>query len=156
MADIMSADFPFSDDLANYVAERIATDPGFKGTLEDAAEARRLVDSLIALRKQCQLTQGDVAKRMGVRQPTVSGFEKEPSDPKLSTLQRYARALDARLRLVLEIPAGSTAPTWRQSPYVGNARGETRRFHANPDKTILKKMDWSRAGVVPARDGRAA
>ncbi|MBE5458330.1 antitoxin HigA [Mycobacteroides abscessus] len=156
MADIMSADFPFSDDLASYVAERIATDPGFKGTLEDAEEARRLVDSLIALRKQCRVSQVDVAKRMGVRQPTVSGFEKEPSDPKLSTLQRYARALDARLRLVLEIPTGSAAPTWRQSPYVGNARGETRRFYANPDKTILKKMDWSRAGVVPARDGRAA
>jgi transcriptional regulator with XRE-family HTH domain len=156
MAEIMTTNFPFSDDLATYVAERIATDPGFKGTLEDAEEARRLVDSLIALRKQCQLSQVEVAKRMGVRQPTVSGFEKEPSDPKLSTLQRYARALDARLRLVLEVPTAATAPSWRQSPYVGNAHGESRRFHANQDKTILKKLDWNRAGVTPARDGQAA
>ena len=41
---------------------------------------------------------------MGVRQPTVSGFETEDSDPRLSTLQRYARAVEARLRLVLVIP----------------------------------------------------
>lgn len=153
----MNADVPFGDDLASYVADRIATDPGFKGALEDAEEARRLVDSLIALRKQCRLSQVEVAKRMGVRQPTVSGFEKEPSDPKLSTLQRYARALDGRLRLVLELPTGSAATGWRRSPYVGNARGDGRRFHANPDKTVLKKMAWSRAaGITPARDGRAA
>jgi transcriptional regulator with XRE-family HTH domain len=152
----MSADFPFSDDLASYVAERIATDPGFKGTLEDAEEARRLVDLLVALRKECQLSQVEVAKRMGVRQPTISGFEKEPSDPRLSTLQRYARALGARLRLTLEGPPGTAAPTWRHSPYVGIARGEHRRFHANLDTAVIKKMDWSRAGVIPARDGHAA
>ncbi|WP_459979996.1 helix-turn-helix domain-containing protein, partial [Mycobacterium avium] len=111
----MSADFSLQDDLANYIAETVAADPGFKDTLEDAEEARRLVDSLIALRKQCQLSQVEVANRMGVRQPTVSGFEKEPSDPKLSTLQRYARALDARLRLVLEVPTLHEAPTWQRS-----------------------------------------
>lgn len=151
----MSADFPFSDDLASYVADRIATDPGFKGTLEDAEEARRLIDSLIALRKQSQLSQVEVARRMGVRQPTVSGFEKEPNDPRLSTLQRYARAVDARLCLTLDVPTAST-PSWRQSSYVGNARGDGRRFHTNADKTILKKVDWSRAGTPPAREGQAA
>lgn len=58
-----------------------------------------------------------------MRQPTVSGFEKEPSDPKLSTLQRYARALDARLRLVLEVPTLREVPTWhRLSSYRGSAR----------------------------------
>ncbi len=32
----MSIDFPLGDDLAGYIAEAIAADPSFKGTLEDA------------------------------------------------------------------------------------------------------------------------
>lgn len=122
----MSIDFPLGDDLAGYIAEAIAADPSFKGTLEDAEEARRLVDALIALRKHCQLSQVEVAKRMGVRQPTVSGFEKEPSDPKLSTLQRYARALDARLRLVLEVPRFAKCLRGIGSPLIGAPHGTIR------------------------------
>lgn len=139
----MSIDFPLGDDLAGYIAEAIAADPSFKGSLEDAEEARRLVDALIALRKHCQLSQVEVAKRMGVRQPTVSGFEKEPSDPKLSTLQRYARALDARLRLVLEVPTLREVPTWhRLSSYRGSARDHQVRVGA--DKEILMQTNWAR------------
>lgn len=151
----MSADFPSSDDLAAYIAETIAVDPGFKGTLEDAEEARRLVDALIALRKQCQLSQVEVAKRMGVRQPTVSGFEKEPSDPRLSTLQRYARALDARLRLVLEVPTCRETPIWQRcSPYTGSTRD--RRVHAGADTGVLTRTNWNRDGLIPARPISAA
>ncbi len=37
--------------------------------------------------------QVEAVKRMGVRQPTVSGFEKEPSDPNGLRCKRYACAL---------------------------------------------------------------
>jgi transcriptional regulator with XRE-family HTH domain len=145
----MSADFPISDDLARYVRETIDADPSFKDALEDAEEARRLVDSLIAIRKQRRLTQVQVADRMGVRQPTVSGFEKEPSDPKLSTLQRYARALDIRLRLVLDPSAGPRSPVWtRCSTYTGSTR--RRIAYTGTDKAIL--MNWHRGGRIASRD----
>ena len=88
----------------------------FRAAYEDVQERHSIVDRLVGLRHLRQLSQTAVAARMGVRQPTVSGFETEDSDPRLSTLQRYARAVEAKLRLVLVIPnecdwvsAGTTA-----------------------------------------------
>jgi transcriptional regulator with XRE-family HTH domain len=95
---------PLTDDLERYIEETSHTDPGFKAALEDAEDLQRLLDTLIALRRERGLSQTDVALRMGVRQPTVSGFEKQ-SDPRLSTLHRYARAVEARLRFIVESPS---------------------------------------------------
>ncbi|MBV9487138.1 MAG: helix-turn-helix domain-containing protein [Frankiaceae bacterium] len=79
--------------------------PEFRAAYEDAQALQRLIDSLVKCRKALHLSQTEVAERMGVRQPTVSGFETERSDPKLSTLQRYARAVEAHLRFKIEMPA---------------------------------------------------
>ncbi len=87
---------------------------------------------------------------MGVRQPTVSGFEKGSSDPRLSTVQRYARALDARVRLVLEIPSERRDSMWREIlAYTGSARAGD--LHAGADRAVLEKTNWGRAGMKPAR-----
>ena len=90
----------FEDEFAPYV-EGAKRDPAFRTAFEDAEDLHRALDSLVALRKALGLSQKAVAERMGVRQPTVSGFETEGSDPRVSTLQRYARAVDARLRLIV-------------------------------------------------------
>jgi transcriptional regulator with XRE-family HTH domain len=86
------------DELESYVTERLR-DPAFRAAYEDAQERHRIIDTLLRLRRHQRLSQSAVAESMGVRQPTVSGFETEDSDPRLSTLQRYARAVGARLRL---------------------------------------------------------
>jgi transcriptional regulator with XRE-family HTH domain len=91
------------DELESYL-RTARQDPAFRAAYEDAEERHRLLDKLVGLRRLRRLSQGVVAVRMGVRQPTVSGFETEDSDPRLSTLQRYARAVEAKLRLVLVIP----------------------------------------------------
>jgi transcriptional regulator with XRE-family HTH domain len=103
------------DELESYI-RRAGQDPEFRAAYEDAGERHRILDQLVGLRRHRRLSQSAVAARMGVRQPTVSGFETEDSDPRLSTLQRYARAVEARLRLFLVIPnecdwisAGATA-----------------------------------------------
>lgn len=57
----------------------------------------RLLDTLIEYRKHHNLTQLEVADRMGVTQPTVAGFERYDANPTLSTLRRYAMAVGARL-----------------------------------------------------------
>lgn len=74
-------------------------DPAFRATFEDARSRHEIVDALVARRHLLGLTQADVADAMGVGQPTVSGFENEGSDPRLSTLQRYARAVGASLTI---------------------------------------------------------
>jgi len=100
----MSEPEKFEDEFEATV-EKATRDPVFRAAYEDAMERHSILDKLVGLRRTLKLSQATVAARMEVRQPTVSGFETEDSDPRLSTLQRYARAVQARLRLVLTIPA---------------------------------------------------
>ncbi len=90
----MSIDFLLGDDLLAILPSDAYPSQRHSRRRRGGTQAGRCA---IALRKHCQLGQVEVAKLHGVRQPTVSGFK--GTDPKLSTLQRYARALDAR-RLV--------------------------------------------------------
>lgn len=95
---------PLEDEFGPYLDEAKG-DPAFRAAYEDAEQLQRVVDTLVGLRRALGLSQKIVAQRMGVRQPTVSGFENEGSDPRLSTLQRYARAVQARLRLIVDVPS---------------------------------------------------
>lgn len=76
---------------------RVLSNPVARVAYEDAQTRNHLVDRLIGLRRSKGITQRELAEQMGVTQPTVAGFETEGSDPRLSTLQRYARAVDSRL-----------------------------------------------------------
>jgi len=59
---------------------------------------------LRGLRERAGLTQQQVAEVMGVAQPDLSRLERR-ADAKLSTLQAYAQATGARLRLIAEVGA---------------------------------------------------
>lgn len=83
----------------------LEADSEFVHELEDAEDVQRILDELVRHRKSSGLRQSDVAKRMKVSQPRVSDFESESSDPRLATVQRYARAVGVRLRLKVEYPA---------------------------------------------------
>lgn len=73
-------------------------DPRIKEAYDDACDRAVLQQHLTTLRREGGLTQAEVGKRMGVRQPTVSELENElEPDPRLSTVQRYARAVGARV-----------------------------------------------------------
>lgn len=61
------------------------------------ANHRELLAALVRQRKDHDLSQDEVAKRMGVSQPAVSAFERYDANPTLSTLRRYALAVNARL-----------------------------------------------------------
>lgn len=102
---------------------RALENPEVRAEFEDAQARNALVDTLVRLRRRLRLTQTQIAKRMGVKQPTISGFETEGSDPRLSTLQRYARAVDAAL-------------VWALVPKREGARPE---FYHHPD--IQVRMD---------------
>lgn len=56
---------------------------------------RELKAELVKLRRAAGLTQAQLAERMGVSQQAVHKFERRDSDPKLSTLRRYANAVEA-------------------------------------------------------------
>lgn len=56
----------------------------------------QLLRRLVALRRVHRLTQTEVAERMGVSQATVSEMERYDANPTLSTVRRYALAVEAR------------------------------------------------------------
>lgn len=56
------------------------------------------VDQLVKLRKEHGLSQVEVAKIMGRTQSVVSDIETMSSDPRLSTLRRYALAIGAAVK----------------------------------------------------------
>jgi len=57
-----------------------------------------LMDDLVEMRVRRGLTQRDVGDIMGVSQPTVAEFEADGSNPCLSTIRRYALAVQAQVR----------------------------------------------------------
>jgi len=68
--------------------------PGFR---EMAQRQHDLMDDLVARRRSLGLSQGEVAARMGTSQPAIARLEAGGVDARMSTLQRYAAALEVRL-----------------------------------------------------------
>jgi transcriptional regulator with XRE-family HTH domain len=56
---------------------------------------RQLKSELIAQRRRAGMTQKQVAELLGVSQQAVTKLERYDSDPKLSSLRRYANAVGA-------------------------------------------------------------
>lgn len=64
-----------------------------------------LLERLVALREQAGLTQSQVAARMGTTQPVIARLEAGGRDPRLSTIERYARTIGADLEVRIAEPA---------------------------------------------------
>lgn len=90
---------------------------------------------LVLLRREAGLSQGDVAERMGISQQAVSKFERYDSDPKLSTVRRYANAVGALITHRVERDQGqsivlaSSKPTWASTDTVRFL--DVQSLHAN-------------------------
>lgn len=65
--------------------------------IEDAEAIARLVRTLVDARKRRGLSQRQVAERMGTTQSAVSDLERTAGDPRLSTLQRFGRAVGVKV-----------------------------------------------------------
>ena len=70
---------------------------------ERAEELKREYRALQELRKALGKSQAEVAREMGISQPSVAQMEKR-KDWMLSTLAAYVEALGGKLRLVVELP----------------------------------------------------
>lgn len=84
------------EDLDDFVDTQLQ-DPLFARALEDAEAKAAVLRKLTALRKAVGMTQAQAALMMGTVQSAVSDLEGGVTDPYLSTLQRYARAIGARM-----------------------------------------------------------
>ena len=72
-------------------AERRTAFPGLQGL---AARRRELLAELVKARQEGGLSQTEIAARMGTSQSAVARLERGDLDVRLSTLERYAAAVD--------------------------------------------------------------
>ena len=71
--------------------ERRTAFPGLQGL---AGRRRELVNELVKARQERGLSQTEIAARMGTSQSAVARLESGDVDVRLSTLERYAAAVD--------------------------------------------------------------
>ena len=81
-------------------------DPAFAAAYADATARYDLLEALADARKAAALTQTALAKAINTTQSAVSAIESGGTDPRLSTLQRYARGVGLALHWDL-VPAGA-------------------------------------------------
>lgn len=100
----------------------------------------RLLEGLVRLRKEHKLSQQTVAERMGVSQPTVAAFERYDANPTVSSIIRYAMAVNALLDIKVVDDCGEGVPaTWQ----ITGAAQATVRVPAPSRKTQAVTDDWS-------------
>ena len=93
-----------------YLAEQME-DPAFAARFKQAGEAWDVALRLAALREQAGLSQAELARKLKTTQQQISRLESPGYEGhSLSMLRRVAKALRARVRVVLEPdPAGKAA-----------------------------------------------
>ena len=71
------------------------------------ARAREIMAEMLLaeIRKEAGFTQEDLAKTIGVKQPSLSKLESQ-EDIQISTLQRLIQALGGQLELIAHMPGG--------------------------------------------------
>lgn len=134
---------PAAIEQDDFFAEVLAN-PDARAAFEDAQARNNLVDALVNLRHALGLTQTEVARRMGVKQPMVSGFENEGSDPRLSTIQRYARAVHAIAAFRL-VPHARCDWLPRSYSYTGASESHTASLKESDPSRFA--VDWARSAA---------
>ena len=85
-----------------YLEEQLK-DPDFARRFRDAGEAWDVALQLVALREKAQLSQAELAKRVGTSQQQISRLESANYEGhSLSMLRRVADALNARVKVTIE------------------------------------------------------
>lgn len=75
------------------VLARQLRDPAFRAEWERTAVARAVAARIVEYRAEHGITQTELARRLGMRQPAVARLEAGEHNPSLETLARLSRGL---------------------------------------------------------------
>jgi transcriptional regulator with XRE-family HTH domain len=101
----------------------------------------KLMADLVQIRISRGLTQPQVAERLGISQQAVSKLESYSSDPRLSTIRRYANAVEALIAHVVEADEGQLANgrAWIATTYTTTTVTPNRTYPAE----AVRRVDYS-------------
>ena len=81
--------------------KRLMEDPEFREEYARADEEYKLIEALVRARAAANLTQEELARRLGTTQSAIARLEGGGVSPSFATLRRYAEATGTRLTVGL-------------------------------------------------------
>ena len=81
--------------------KRLMENPEFRTEYEKAEAEFAIIEALVRARTKANLSQAELAKRIGTTQSAIARLEGGGVSPSLSTLRRYAEATGSQLRVEL-------------------------------------------------------
>lgn len=89
--------------LEELIAQR---SPESQERIKNKADQKILEIRLRQLREELELSQVQLAEKMGISQPATAAIEARGDEIKLSSLKKYVEALGGKLSLNVELPTG--------------------------------------------------
>jgi len=86
-------------DVKRYIRKRKTVDSEFAEDFDSGYEQFKIGVMLKQAREEAGMTQAELAVRMNTKKTAISRIENHAEDIKLSTLEKFARALGKRLKL---------------------------------------------------------
>lgn len=84
------------------VKKRLLSDPKVKAEYDALDDEFRILRLLMDMRRAARVTQEELAAKMGTQKSNISRLENGKTDPRLSTLFSYARALGVEIELTVK------------------------------------------------------
>jgi ribosome-binding protein aMBF1 (putative translation factor) len=89
------------NDVERYIENRKKRSPKFAQDFESGYEAFEFSVMLRQARERAGITQEMIAKKLRTKKSAISRIENHAEDIRLSTLEKYAKALGKKLKLQL-------------------------------------------------------
>lgn len=81
--------------------KKLMENPEFRAEYEKADAEFSLIEALVQARTKANLSQAELAQRIGTTQSAIARLEGGGVSPSISTLRRYAEATGSRLEINL-------------------------------------------------------
>ena len=88
-------------DVERYIKDRKKRSPKFAENFESGYEAFEFSVMLRQAREQAGITQETIARKLRTNKSAISRIENHATDIRLSTLEKYAKALGKKLKFQL-------------------------------------------------------
>ena len=87
-------------DYKEYKNKILSENKDIKKQYENLDFKYKLIDMLIEFRNKNNLTQKELAKKIGVKQQIISRFETGKVNPRIDFVQKIVKAMDKKIELV--------------------------------------------------------
>jgi ribosome-binding protein aMBF1 (putative translation factor) len=105
------------------IVQKLRDDPEFRAEWERTALGRAVALAVVRYRGEGDISQRELARRLGMRQPQVARLERGDVNPTIDTLARLVTVLDIELTIDMRPP--------KREPKLVTKRAQTNRLLAS-------------------------